>query len=196
MHQTTRLNIAMKFTLSRLLPLVVGSAAAGVLALMSPASGIPITTYEWTINGVGLKNSGSGTFTKDGNLITSWSGQFGGKKIKKIIDAGGFLSNDNTWPISGGLFGGGGVSWEMDGGTKYKIFKNTNPSLFSPSYFTLEEGKSPVDVDKFNAKGVPFDISGSATIPAVGALLLAARWKARKSIASKTRTANPDVAVP
>jgi hypothetical protein len=42
---------------------------------------------------------------------------------------------------------------------------------------------------------VPFDISGSATIPAVGVLLLAARWKARKSIASKTRTANPVVAV-
>ncbi|MBO1053827.1 MAG: hypothetical protein HEQ25_18055 [Dolichospermum sp. DET73] len=184
----------MKFTLSRLLPLVVGSAAAGVLALMSPASGIPITTYEWTINGVGPKNSGSGTFTKDGNLITSWSGQFGGKKIKKIIDAGGLLSNDNTWPISGGLFGKGGVSWEMDGGTIYKIFENTHPFSSGPSHFTLEEGKLPYSV-LFNAKEVPFDISGFATIPAVAAFVLAARWKARKSIASKTRTANPAVAV-
>ncbi|MFO5470294.1 hypothetical protein [Anabaena sp. AL09] len=51
-------------------------------------------------------------------------------------------------------------------------------------------------MSEFNAKGVPFDISGFATIPAVAAFVLAARWKARKSIASKTRTANPDVAVP
>jgi hypothetical protein len=43
---------------------------------------------------------------------------------------------------------------------------------------------------------VPFEISGRTTIPAMGALLLAARWKARRSISSKTRTANPDVAVP
>ncbi|MBE9248794.1 hypothetical protein IQ226_06320 [Dolichospermum sp. LEGE 00240] len=45
------------------------------------------------------------------------------------------------------------------------------------------------------ATPVPFDFDGG-TIPAVvGAFVLAARWKARRSIASKTRTANPDVAV-
>jgi hypothetical protein len=42
------------------------------------------------------------------------------------------------------------------------------------------------------AAAVPFDIPGGATIPSVGALLaLGAMRKARKSIASKTRLANP-----
>ncbi|MBD2140669.1 hypothetical protein H6F39_04565 [Anabaena sp. FACHB-1250] len=50
-----------KFTLSRLLPLVVGSAAAGVLALMSPAKAVVLTVngtpYDvTTIQGTYLDN--------------------------------------------------------------------------------------------------------------------------------------------
>jgi hypothetical protein len=210
----------MKFTLSRLLPLVVGSAAAGVLASMSPAHAV---TFNWSFDG--LQNT-YGTFEESGGTITSWNGQVDGSPYffqvssLGIIDPlGGINFNDNSYPISDK-----GVSWrasiQYNDYYDYPILVNWNlwKNIYTDSgfggyhliysvecsYLSYCSQQFPNQngqvyaaggyYGNFSAVAVPFDISGSTTIPAVGALLLA--LKARKSITSKTRTANPDVAVP
>jgi hypothetical protein len=173
-------------SLSRLLPLVVGSAAAGVLASMSPAHAL---TYNWSFSG--LANT-SGTFdtAADGTTITSWNGQVGGVAIANLLNAGGLGGNDNLYPLTDN-----GVSFN-DSFFFYNIFKSSELGWVlgkgtTNSGFNFNRG---VFDGEFNATAVPvpFDIPGGATIPAVGSLLaLGAMRKAKKSIASKTRIANP-----
>lgn len=171
----------MKLTLSRLFPLVVGSAAAGVLASSSPAKAITlnvngqnVTADKITVNAVNLRQSIAQI------KHSPWWEKPGLAEM---------LSNDVK--AKGGRFVYSAVK-TYAGIIKVNFFQNhekTENFLLDPTGYTAPNEIQHVVVQ------VPFDISGRATIPAVGALLLAARWKARKSIASKTRTANPDVAV-
>ncbi|MBE9218958.1 hypothetical protein [Dolichospermum flos-aquae] len=153
-----------KFTLSRLLPLVVGSAAAGVLASMSPAKAVVLTVAGTSYNVTTI----NGTYNDNNKKIesTPW---WGDMSIAQSLSSS-LPGNFAHYEISGTVH----------------TYMNSNPKAWDSGSIHTYAVATPV----------PFDISGSATIPAVGALLLAARWKARKSIASKTRTANPDVAVP
>jgi hypothetical protein len=170
----------MKSTLSRLLPLVVGSAAAGVLASMSPARAI-------TLNVNGQNVEADKITVNAGNLP---------KSIAQI--------KHSPWWTNSGLAKMLSSDEKAKGGIFVYNAVKTDAGKISVDFFQDHEQKNQIlDPTGYTAPNqiqhvvvqVPFDISGSATIPAVGALLLAARWKARKSIASKTRTANPDVAV-
>jgi len=181
----------MKSQITRLLPLVVGSAAAGVFASMSPACAILKPSYE--VDGFSYKvepvNTTFRDYYKTGKPINLINGN---KNLaRKIALAVG--SKDS------------GYMWYVYGSIPY----NLELSYFSNSFFqwngVLEdinrgadgfyEGRTVAIVTAATVP-VPWEIDGRTTIPAVGALLLAARWKARRSISSKTRTANPDVAVP
>ncbi len=205
-------------SLSRLLPLVVGSAVAGVLASMSPAHAL---TYNWSFSG--LANT-SGTFDVTGNTITGISGSVGGTPIGSLLGAGVWSGNDNQFPLNVN-----GVSFTNIGGIKYKLAMeqsvqgtltyqsdddilpfvddqgNTTTNQITTNQITTSQyiGATLMNDQNnswrgaFSAEAVPFDnIPGGATIPAVGSLLaLGAMRKVRKSIASKTRIANPVVAV-
>jgi hypothetical protein len=177
----------MKFkSLSRLLPLVVGSAAAGVLASMSPAHAL---TYNWSFDG--LANT-SGTFDTDtaNTTITRWDGQVDGRAIQGLLTAGAWENNDNKYPLTNT-----GVSFEEVEGTSWNLFKAPSTSVLSCCTSTFTG--TFTGTFTATAVAVPFDnIPGGATIPAVGSLLaLGAMRKVKKSIASKTRIANPVVAV-
>jgi hypothetical protein len=198
--------INMKFfkSLSRLLPLVVGSAAAGVLASMSPAKALVFnvggTNYDIT--------TVTGTYTSLSTQLqaTPWWGQQQ-LSIDLATAVYGSLGQEAGSEDFGGL-------WDSSSGgtaTPYFAYAFTDNAVFQGGAFQSSPGgttffshwfeMSP-DTDLTFALGssspatVPFDIPGGATIPAVGSLLaLGAMRKARKSIASKTRIANPVVAV-
>ena len=167
----------MKFTLSRLLPLVVGSAAAGVLASMSPAKAITLNVNGQNVSADKITiNSGNFRQSIDQIKHSPW---FGDEELAKMLS---LSFTDGIFPYSA----------VKDAG----IIKVNFWSNGAYDHITIDPMTFGTSQIQHVVVQVPFDISGSATIPAVGALLLAARWKARKSIASKTRTANPDVAFP
>ena len=160
-----------------LLPLVVGSAAAGVLALMSPAKAVVLTVNGTSYNVTSIP--GSFTSNQPALQSTPWWGK---KQLAKDFATAGL----NASPAFLNAFAYNLVT----------IDDEPNVAFYSLSDFPNNPQYTGIDsVGSFAATPVPFDFDGG-TIPAVvGAFVLAARWKARKSIASKTRTANPDVAV-
>ncbi|MBD2694985.1 hypothetical protein [Anabaena catenula] len=187
--------------LSHILPLVVGSAAAGVFASMSPAQAL--TT--WTLN--------STTFS-DGSYVT---GSFNYDETNTSLSAAAYtgvsillFNNTNTQLASytlANLADSNGYTLRLGDGTYWVRIYN------APSFWT--NVSSPVFITGFTAYGqsatfgsnqlgsgssgtitasaaVPFDIPGGATIPTVGSLLaLGAMRKVKKSLALKTRIANP-----
>jgi hypothetical protein len=191
--QTTRLNVAMKFTLSRLLPLVVGSAAAGVLASMSPAKAVVLTIGGTAYDVTTI----TGTYNANKAAIegTPWWGDGNKAKVfteeaRKPVVLFAYVNYTN-WQVypSVGLVESkvwqGTNNFLCQGTNGVYCFVNKDDATYTYAIAVLA---TPVPV--------PFDFDGG-TIPAVvGAFVLAARWKARRSISSKTRTANPDVAVP
>lgn len=191
--------------LSRVLPLVgCMFTAVGILASTSPAHALAYTwSFEEQNNNAAA--SGSGTFDLDstGTLITAWDGQVGGVTITSLFPANpstsSFNSNDNVYPLTSN-----GVSFAT-ANNNYTLWLHSqdplNPAPYELDVFDSSGTTTPSSSD-FGAfttnapSSVPFNIPGGATIPTVGSLLaLGAMRKARKSIASKTRGANPVVRV-
>jgi hypothetical protein len=173
--------------LSGIVPLVgCMFTAVGILASTSPAHAL---TYNWSFDG--LANTG-GSFDLDstGTLIQDWSGQVNGVTITALSATGSYNGNDNAYPLTSN-----GVSFST-ASINYNLY-------FTNSTYELDGTDSLGSVTSYygafttNApSSVPFNIPGGATIPTVGSLLaLGAMRKARKSIASKTRSANPVVRV-
>jgi hypothetical protein len=172
--------------LSRVLPLVgCMFTAVGILASTSPAHAL---TYNWNFDG--LANT-SGTFDLDSTetVITAWDGQVGGVTITSLFTPGSYNGNDNAYPL-----GPNGVSFST-GSIDYNLFaQNVNTYELDGSDSSTFTGGFTTTAP--SSSSVPFNIPGGATIPTVGSLLaLGAMRKARKSIASKTRSANPVVRV-
>jgi hypothetical protein len=177
--------------LSHILPLVVGSAAAGILASTSPAHAL---TYNWTINWTGGGTytgtfNGSGTLNETSGTVTSLTGDINGSNITAldINNISGWGNTDQQYPVTNqgiGFVTANGNQYSLIdiSGTKYLTeYSTANGNLWAEVGFDIPSGTP-----------VPFDIPGGATIPSVGALLaLGAMRKARKSLASKTRLANP-----
>ncbi|WP_190392602.1 hypothetical protein [Dolichospermum sp. FACHB-1091] len=191
----------MKLTLSRLFPLVVGSAAAGVLASSSPAKAVVLT-----VNNVDYHvESVTDTYNNLKNRLTNtpwyqkpYLAKILARHLGELDQLGrqeNLLRPKFMWfspfflfsavPAENNTLSAYAFNY-LDIPNEYNLPKGV-ASNYVPNAFDLKV--------TYVVQSVPWEISGRTTIPAVGALLLAARWKARKSIASKTRTANPDVAV-
>ncbi|MBD2694026.1 hypothetical protein [Anabaena catenula] len=200
--------------LSRILPLVVGSAAAGILASSTfPAQALVFNfQFDNTLDGtITPPIVGTGTFSFDGDL---GDGTF----------ALTFLPNYNfSFNFGGDTFTNGDIVGDHDlvyaiistsGSDRFVNFSDVNPNnpliLFTPEFRSLLLGGNLGNLYEYDgnpatgrlqgtfqgiasaATPVPFDIPGGATIPAVGSLFaLALMRKAKKSLASKTRIASP-----
>jgi hypothetical protein len=181
--------------LSQILPLVVGSAAAGVFASTSPAHALDFN-FSWTdsTNGYGVSGTVYGLVDNSTSAATQVFGQ-----SNVPGDTGWMFTNPysgfNSFTVTNGTITS--YLWLSDQ-------NNQRMQLVSPNsgnggyhgYYTF--GGTEVttyfssEPNFGQTAAVPFDIPGGATIPSVGALLaLGAMRKARKSIASKTRLANP-----
>ncbi|MBD2694986.1 hypothetical protein [Anabaena catenula] len=197
--------------LSRILPLIVGSAAAGVFASMSPAHAL-----SWNLNNVQFTDGGSATGSFDYNagvfsnvnisVFRPDSSLFQAFTTSNVItvDGGGNQSNfRNLWlKASPGTPGSREIrlsinssqSFGTDG--TYNLVSNNNWAVGDTYYGTSEvlriAGINLSSGANVASAAVPFDIPGGATMPVVGSLLaLGAMRKVKKSLALKTRIANP-----
>lgn len=184
-----------------ILPLVVGSAAAGILVSTFPAQAL-----TWTLQNVqfddGATATGSFDYDSVNNILNASS------IIISSPTAGtrNFSDPDNN-PISLSP-----TSFSLASNDQFLTLRldfssallNTTPANTTISLFTTSGYGANDSVDKFTlasssvissdvpSSGVPFDIPGGATIPTVGSLLaLGVMRKVKKSIASKTRLTNP-----
>jgi hypothetical protein len=184
--------------LSHILPFIVGSAAA-ILASTSPAHALD---FNWSFSNVTGDTPGTvtGTVTRlvEGTnsgsspvVVTVTSSPLAGSVgvYNWLDDLGtGFTVTLGNITQASSYFQMGGYSLFLGtaagNGTYY-------PQLIGGGY-NIANNTLDASVSFTPAASVPFDIPGGATIPSVGALLaLGAMRKARKSIASKTRLANP-----
>lgn len=196
--------------LLRILPLVVGSAVAGILAITSPAHAL--TT--WSFNNATFDNGArvTGSFDYD-NTITNSSAADGYLNVNITLynNLNAILATYNTANISAasdadelylnnggyGLFAGNAPSyWDdpLSGGTGTLAIGGNAILAYglgtAPGFTTQGTGNS--GTISAAPASVPFDIPGGATIPTVGSLLaLGAMRKVKKSIASKTSIASP-----
>jgi hypothetical protein len=189
--------------LSHILPLVVVSAAAGVLATTSPADAL-----TWNLNNVTFTDGATATGSFDYNAgsfsnvnITVQQGAstfatFNTGNVVTVDGGGNESSASNLWVKYPG-FGAQEVRFSISGSfadTLTPTFNLVANGLWGPgdTYYGLSEfQRIGLASGSVTTNAVPFDIPGGATIPSVGALLaLGAMRKARKSIASKTRLAN------
>jgi hypothetical protein len=193
--------------LSHILGVVVGSAAAGMLANTSPAHALDFNftftgtdgtvvngTIDGLVNNTTNESASSVVVTSVSNSDTSVVGLNWVSNSNLVVVsnsftvANGVITNAN-FASQGGvlqllldydLLGIGGIY------QNYLHDHNTNTYNNAPTVALGFGGAL------YSSASVPFDIPGGATIPSVGALLaLGAMRKARKSIASKTRLANP-----
>jgi len=184
----------MKFTLSRLLPLVVGSAAASVLASMSPAKAVVLTVNNVDYH---VESVTSNYLVAANRLKTQrwWQNE---NLARAFADASRNVPNFTQDVDKSTLFEPLRLKY-----SPFFLFtdlmplpNNLHAAAFNYFDIKVEVADGPSDaVVTYAVESVPWEFSGGTIPAAVGVLLLAARWKARKSIASKTRTANPDVAV-
>ncbi len=187
--------------LFRILPLIIGSVAAGILASTLPAhaldfkfnfTGVDNNTVEGTI--YGLQDNGTSSASDITIDSTSNPAQLYRGSIYSPSNNSFFSTNANSFTVANGILTSASFSFTSDqvylqlnndlaGFGSDNFFQNNNAPTFGPSGFS---GAT------YSSADVPFDIPGGATIPAVGGLLaLGLMRKARKRIASKTRIANP-----
>jgi hypothetical protein len=190
--------------LSRILPLVVGGAVAGIV--VSGASPAQALTWTWNYtDGAGINASGTFTTNDTPNgsgfyTITDITGTRNGIAITGLSAPGGLGGNDNLISQSSPYltFNGFTYSWNGSFVNVYNQGNGTwrsgvNSANSGTSFngdltsitFTASVNPSPTPV--------PFDIPGGATIPTVGSVFaLGLMRKAKKSLAVKTRVANPE----
>jgi len=189
--------------LSHIIGVVVGSAAAGMLANTSPAHALDFNfTFTGTdgtvVNGTidGLVNNTTNE-SASSVVVTSVSNSSYTSVVGLNWVNLGILSNSFT--VANGVITNANFA---SGSGVQKLGLDNYVVGFYQNY--LQDGigtetyNSALTVTLgfggalYSSASVPFDIPGGATIPSVGALLaLGAMRKARKSIASKTRLANP-----
>ncbi|MEH2160642.1 MAG: hypothetical protein V7K38_06245 [Nostoc sp.] len=187
--------------LFRILPLVVGSAAAGILASTSPAHAL-----TWNLNNVQFQDgaTASGTFDYDptslvysnlsitlssGTIYTSQSFSTSNLNIKLpnqfsvCSNGAACLSSQYVYlRFSSNLSNTPGTLNVTATGSSYGVTNLAGTPTSS----------SPLTSGTISSTAVPFEIPGGATIPSVGALLaLGLMRKARKSIASNTPIVQP-----
>ncbi|MEA5578944.1 hypothetical protein [Anabaena sp. UHCC 0451] len=165
--------------ISQILPLVVGSAAAGILASISPAQALVFniggTNYDvTTVTGSSLSLSPlltSQVWWGNSSLASSFAGTVGSALgSPNISGAGGpfFFYDVSVLPFS---------AW----------FDTTTSSVQNGI-----QGAGSTYAIATQSTPVPFDIPGGATIPTVGSLLaLGAMRKVKKRLAAKTLVVNP-----
>jgi hypothetical protein len=183
--------------LSRILPLVVGGAAALSVAFPQEAKAL---TFNWSFNptsgGVvsgqvsGL-NIGSNPVSAATVTLTSSPGNVGLGTYSRVA-----AGRDQDWIVNSG----GNVTSASWLGTLngFNLFIGTNPWTGSGTTYYPQLVNSSLGLDYNNQSvgatftPVPFDIPGGATIPTVGSLFaLGLMRKAKRSLALKTRIANP-----
>lgn len=169
--------------LSRILPLVVGGAVAGIV--VSGASPAQALTYNW--NYTGLSNT-SGTFDETGGTITSFTGTVDGTAITGLLPIGiiiGGAGVDNLFPLTGS-----GVGFSTASDTFAIYFSGGLTNIWQEGFGDII-GTGVFNATP-NATPVPFDIPGGATIPTVGSLFaLGLMRQAKKRLAAKTLVVNP-----
>jgi hypothetical protein len=176
--------------LSRLLPLVVGGAVAGmVVSGTSPAQAL---TWNWSATGTGI--SAGGTFTTndtpDGSgfyTISAITGNHNGNAIT-IVSPGGVGGNDNLISQSNPQLSFNGIGYTDGGGTYYNIYWD-GPQYFSGFNFDNTFGlqnETPVSFTASASAAVPFDTPAGQAIATFGSLFaLGLMRKAKKRLAAK-----------
>jgi hypothetical protein len=191
--------------LSHILPLVVGSVAAGVLASTSPSHAL-----TWNLNNVTFADGGTATGSFDYDTATNTYSNINITVTGPLLGGGSFTFQDsNYWkeydpsyigsafelPLVENLEEGSAGVWLYNLVNGWGTASASNPGLTMQTKYGLVMGdfsQMVAGTASSSSAAVPFDIPGGATIPSVGALLaLGAMRKARKNIASKTRLANP-----
>ncbi|MEA5576932.1 hypothetical protein [Anabaena sp. UHCC 0451] len=166
--------------LSHLLPLLVGSAVAGVLASMSPAQALVFnvggTDYEVTTQ--------TGTFL-DLSTTLQQNPWWGNGAIASDAAIGSSSLGVNEF-FQGPIFA---YSVFDQGSAVAGYYENTFGGVAIGDIGVLAADVQVYAVATA-ATPVPFDIPGGATIPTVGSLIaLGAMRKVKKSLALKTRIA-------
>lgn len=182
--------------LFRILPLVVGSAAAGILASTAPAQAL---NWDWSYSAPDITASGTYTTTDTPingyYTITGITGTRNGFNITGLVSPG--EGNVNVYPGNDlkltllGLPSSDGISFLVDATPFGEVNLYGNGEVVNESldnFNSIEVSYLSTAVSE--PEQVPFDIPGGATIPALGGLLaLGAMRKVRHRIASKTRIA-------
>ncbi|WP_143046354.1 PEP-CTERM sorting domain-containing protein [Trichormus sp. NMC-1] len=174
--------------LSRILPLVVGSAVAGMV--VSGASPAQALDWTWSYTGTGVNAAGTFTTNDTPNgsgfyTISAITGTRNSNTINSLLGAGVF-GNNNLISLSSPYLTNGGA---------FAYFAGGNP--FNVSYSSATGWRDSNISVTFTASAstpVPFDIPGGATIPTVGSLFaLGLMRQAKKRLAAKTLVVNPVV---
>lgn len=190
--------------LSCILPLVVGSAAACVLASTSPAHAL--TT--WNFNNARFSDDSyvTGSFEYDETNTDPNAAAYGAVNISffsKFFNR--LVLFDNNDIISGSsasylklVFGDYwlGITNSIDDywySTDANVPFGIGSTYGAGNFGSNQKGFGTIgEVVPSVVAAVPFDIPGGATIPTLGSLLaLGAMRKVRKNIALKTHLANP-----
>ncbi|MBD2694025.1 hypothetical protein [Anabaena catenula] len=186
--------------LSRILPLVVGSAAAGILA----SSASPAHALVWTLENVQFEDGATATGQFDYDPATSSyvsisinisnGTHYGSGPLGYDFFTNDFVTGDSNFLVLSSQSNYLNLFFSSPLSTTQEIISLGNDS----SYGLLSGGEPVFDSSSLltsgsvNSTAVPFDIPGGATIPTVGSLFaLALMRKAKKSIASKNRIASP-----
>jgi hypothetical protein len=203
--------------LSHIFLLVVGSAAASILASTSPAHALDFnftfTTDQGSIQPITVTGSIYGlvdnsTSSATSVVVTSVSdNNFAAVLGFNLLNVENQIHNSFT-VTNGAITNASYYAYGLQNPSTYPyigLLLGTQPGFGGNyNYLDVITSASSQQLSSYNLEGfggatyssasasVPFDIPGGATIPSVGALLaLGAMRKARKSIASKTRLANP-----
>jgi hypothetical protein len=187
--------------LSRILPLVVGGAVAGIVV----GSASPAQALDWNWSYTGTAINASGTFTTndtpDGSgfyTIAAITGTRNSIAITGLSAPGGLGGNDNLISQSSPYltFNGFTYSWNGSFVNVYDngggVWREGVGSLNTGSTFNISSGPKNVTFTASASAAVPFDIPGGATIPTVGSLFaLGLMRQAKKRLAVKTFVVNP-----
>jgi len=179
------------FLHSRILPLVLGSAAV-VLASNAPARAL---TWNWSVAD-SSGGSGSGTFTTTGTTaiantqytVTGVTGTYNGQTLSST--PGTYLGPDNIleWDGSSGFLTDhngitvNGTSNDLNiysTSASTTTFDPINTVIYSTNF--SKYSLTSANLTPVSSSAVPFEVPSGATIPALGSLLtLGVMRKARK----------------
>lgn len=147
-------------------------AAAALLASITAAHADTVT---WSLSGVGNGDSGSGTFTETGGVITGITGTItvdtlGTFTITGLEAAGGYGSNDNAFTgttTTPAFLTGSGVTFDAHNTTLGTVAFNIASFGFGPpDYYLLNSSQNPDAFVYYGSTGFGSDgVQFTAAVP-------------------------------
>lgn len=155
---------------NRIVKLIVAAGLIGIAGAL-PARADTVT---WSFTGIGNSDSGAGTFTESGGIITAAAGTvtvagLGTFTITGLEAAGGYAGNDNQftgYSTTPAFLTNSGVSFDGISGGNTVAFNLSSFGFGPPNYYLLNSAQNPDGFVFFGSTGFGSDgVALTAAVP-------------------------------